>query len=59
VHAFHAAQPADGAGRDEDHRALLAYRAAQLVGLAVPGDVSIVGFDDIDILHQLACRSPQ
>jgi LacI family transcriptional regulator len=32
-----------------DHAALRALRAAQSLGLRVPQDLSIVGFDDIDL----------
>lgn len=36
-----------------DHLALMAYKAATLIGLAIPRDLSIIGFDDLDILQQL------
>lgn len=37
-----------------DLMALLALKAAALTGLVVPNDISIVGFDDLDVVNQLA-----
>jgi DNA-binding LacI/PurR family transcriptional regulator len=36
-----------------DNLALLALKAARLAGLSVPDDVSIVGFDDMDVVSHL------
>lgn len=36
-----------------DHMALLTIKAAELSGLSVPDDLSIVGFDDLDVVSQL------
>lgn len=36
-----------------DQIAIALYRAAQAVGLKIPGDLSIVGFDNLDIVDRL------
>jgi LacI family transcriptional regulator len=37
-----------------DHEALFLYEAAERLGLAIPKDVSVIGFADLDFAHSLS-----